>query len=113
MNKEDFLQQKIVIWYRNQYQRHGKGLIFSIPNGGSRNVVEAKKLKETGLMAGASDLIILHGNKCIFVEIKTDTGKQSDTQKIFEQKVLELGFDYIVVKKIEDLVEYFEKLLYL
>ena len=45
MNYEDLLQQKIVIWYKNEYQRHEKGLIFAIPNGGSRNVIEAKKLK--------------------------------------------------------------------
>lgn len=101
MNIEDHLQQKIIIWYKNEYQRHGKGLIFAIPNGGSRNVVEAKKLKATGLMPGASDLIVLHGNKCIFVELKTETGIQSESQKEFESKVKALGFDYHLIRSLE------------
>lgn len=105
MNFEDHIQQKIIIWYRNEYQRHGKGLIFAIPNGGSRNVAEAKKLKETGLMAGVSDLIVLHGNKCLFVEVKTDTGKQSEKQIEFETKVKALGFDYFLVRSLEQFKE--------
>lgn len=101
MNYEDLIQQQVLIWYKNEYQRHGKGLFFSIPNGGSRNMIEAKKLKETGLMAGASDLILLHNSKCIFVEIKTQTGMQSEKQKEFESKVTFLGFEYWLIRDLE------------
>lgn len=102
MNQEDRLQQKIVIAYRNMYEMHGLGMIFSIPNGGSRNVAEAIKLKETGLRAGVSDLIVLHGNKTIFVEVKIPTGVQSPAQKKFEEKVKKLGFQYIIVRSVEE-----------
>ena len=102
MNHEDLLQQKIVIWYKNEYQRHEKGLIFAIPNGGSRNVIEAKKLKATGMMAGVSDLIILHNGKTLFCELKIEKGIQSEKQKEFETKVSNLGFEYKLIRNLED-----------
>lgn len=102
MNNEDLIQQKIVIWYKNEYQRFGKGLIFSIPNGGTRNVIEAKKLKATGMMAGVSDLIILHNSKTLFVELKTETGKQSDKQIEFEKRVTDLGYKYKLIRNLKE-----------
>jgi hypothetical protein len=81
-------------------------LIFSVPNGGSRNIIEAKKLKSTGLMAGVSDLIVLKPNgETIFVEIKTDVGIQSLVQIKFQNKVEELGFKYFVVRSLDDFKE--------
>ena len=106
MNKEDALQAKIVVWFKNNYQMHGKGLIFSCPNGGTRDIVEAKKLKETGLMAGVSDLIVLLENKILFVELKIEKEKQSDVQKAFEERVSNLSFDYFIIRSLEE----FEKL---
>ena len=106
MNKEDLLQAQIVKWFRNEYQMHGKGLIFSTPNGGTRNIVEAKKLKATGTMAGVADLTILLPNaKTIFVELKTDIGKQSEVQKIFETKVKNLNFEYYLIRSLSDFKE--------
>lgn len=102
MNYEDLLQQKIVTFYKNEYQRHGKGLIFSVPNGGSRNVVEAKKLKYTGLMAGVSDLIVLHNGKTLFCELKIEKGIQSEKQKEFEQIVSNLGYEYKVIRSLQE-----------
>ena len=104
---EDQLQQSIVIWFKNEYQMHGKGLIFSVPNGGTRNMLEAKKLKQTGAMAGVSDLIVLLNGKCLFVELKIEKGIQSEVQKIFEERVKNLNFDYFIIRSLED----FKKLI--
>jgi len=96
---EDQIQQQIVIWYKNQF----KGLIFSVPNGGSRHILEAKKLKETGQMAGVADLIVLMPNGITyFFEVKTEKGKQSDAQIEFQSKVELLGFNYYLVRSLED-----------
>lgn len=100
---ENQLQQQIIIWYKNNYQIHGKGLIFSVPNGGSRHILEAKTLKSTGQMAGVSDLIILQPNgKTIFVEVKIEKGVQSDVQKTFQNKVEALGFKYYLVRSFDE-----------
>lgn len=99
---ESQLQQQIFIWFKNNYQINKKGFIFSIPNGGSRNILEAKTLKATGVVAGVSDLIILMPNRCIFVELKTETGNQSDKQKDFENVVSDLGFEYYLIRSLEE-----------
>lgn len=59
------------------------------------------KLVATGMKAGVSDLIVLMPNRCIFVELKTDTGIQSDGQKEFEYTVKKLGFEYYLVRSLE------------
>jgi len=59
--------------------------------------------KATGMMAGVADLIILTPNaRTIFVEMKTEKGKQSDKQKEFEQSVKEKGFDYFVCRTFDE-----------
>lgn len=102
---EDQIQQQIFTWYNNNYclkNHNPRHIIFSIPNGGSRNILEAKKMKLTGTLAGVSDLIIIQQNKTIFVEVKTEKGIQSDVQKDFQTRVSNLGFEYLIVRSLED-----------
>jgi hypothetical protein len=105
---ESKLQQQIFEWYNNNYclKHHSpRGMIFAIPNGGTRNKLEAITLKATGLLAGASDLIIIFPNgQLVFLELKTDTGKQSDKQIEFEKRVTELGFEYKLIRSLEEFI---------
>jgi hypothetical protein len=91
------LQQQIVIYFKNNH----KGLIFSVPNGGTRNPIEAKILKLTGSLAGVSDLIVIQQNKIIFVEVKIEKGIQSEVQIKFQNNVQNLGFEYYLVRSLE------------
>ena len=105
MNKEDALQSKIVIWFKNNYQMHGKGLIHSTPNGGSRNIVEAKKLKATGTMAGVADLTIKLPNSIfIDIELKTDTGILSKSQKEYQEIMLKMNCNYYVIRSLDEFI---------
>lgn len=72
--------------------------VFAVPNGGSRNVLEAKNLKMQGVMAGVSDLILLMPNKPVFIELKAPNGKgrQSPMQREFEDIVRSMGYDYYI-----------------
>ena len=103
---ESKIQQQIVEYFNNTYclkHHNPRGLIFSIPNGGTRKKLEAITLKATGLLAGVSDLIVILPNgKLIFVEIKTDTGKMSEKQIEFKQRVEELGYEYWLIRNIEE-----------
>lgn len=102
---EDKIQQQIVEWFNNNYClkfHKPRYSIFSVPNGGTRNKAEAIKLKLTGMKAGVSDLIILLNNKCLFVEVKTSTGKQSEVQKEFQEVVENLGFEYWLVRSLDE-----------
>lgn len=101
------IQQEIIIYFRNNYClkfNKPRYCIFSIPNEG-----EGKKemmfKKSIGLLSGASDLIVLMPNRCIFVEVKTRIGRQSDNQKEFETRVKDLGFEYYLIRSLEDFKE--------
>ena len=103
---EDQLQNQIYVYFNNTYclkNHNPRGLIFSIPNGSSRDVREAVKLKATGLTKGASDLIVIAPNgKLMFIELKTDKGVQSEYQKEFENRVTALGYEYHLIRSLED-----------
>jgi len=107
MNKsESSLQQDIFNFYQNNYClkfHNPRGLIFSIPNGGTRNKLEAITMKATGLLAGASDLIVILPNgKLFFIELKIEKGIQSDKQKHFENRVSDLGFKYKIIRTLDE-----------
>lgn len=105
MKSEDQIQAEIYKWYNNTYclkNHNPQHIIFSVPNGGTRNIREALLLKATGVVAGVSDLIIVRNNEVIFVEVKTEIGKQSKEQKEFQRNVENLGFRYLLVRNLED-----------
>ena len=98
---ESQIQQQIIIFENNNYSIKKESVIFAVPNGGTRNVLEAKLLKATGVMPGVSDLILIIKNKVFFIELKAEKGMQSETQKIFQNKVELLGFEYLIFKSLE------------
>lgn len=105
MKTEDNIQAEIYKWYHNTFctkLNDTPHLIFSVPNGGYRNKLEAIKMKATGLVAGVSDMIIIQPSRILFVEIKTLTGTQSKEQKEFQSKVELLGFEYYLCRSLEE-----------
>ena len=85
---------------------------FAVPNGGLRNIRVASALKAEGALSGVSDLILVLPNRIIFVELKNGKkGVQSDSQKYFQSKVQELGFEYLVWRSVEDCTEFINNLL--
>jgi len=100
---ENNIQQEIFIWFNNNYclkTHKNRCIIFSVPND-SINAIETKRKLNTGLLKGASDLIVILPNKILFVEVKTEKGVQSDMQKDFEKRVNTLGFDYYLVRNLD------------
>ena len=90
-----------------------KGIFhFAVPNGGLRNIRVASALKAEGALAGVSDLILVLPKRIVFVELKNGKkGVQSDSQKEFQRKVEEMGFEYLIWKSVEDCTEFINKLL--
>lgn len=103
--EEDILQAEIVKWYNNNYCLsifEKRGIIFSVPNGGTRNKIEAMVLKATGLLSGVSDLIvILPNSKILFIELKNEKGIQQEKQKDFETRIKKLKLPYYLVRSLE------------
>jgi hypothetical protein len=52
-----------------------------------------------------SDMHVVFPNKLIYCEFKTPTGRQSDAQKDVEARVNKLGFEYWIVRSLEEFKE--------
>ena len=101
---EHKLQAACVRWYRLQYPKM-KHNLFAVPNGSKRDVIIGAKLKEEGVLAGVADLILLKSNRfygALLIEFKTPEGRQSDTQKEWQQKITNDGFKYVIIRSLED-----------
>lgn len=108
---ESKLQQACVKWFRFAYPQL---IIFSIPNGGSRNVIEAVRLKEEGLLAGVCDLFLPKPNQTkagLFIEMKCPGNKPTLSQIDFMQKMLSLGYECKICYTFDEFREVIETYL--
>lgn len=99
---ESQIQKDCVKWFRQRYDTI-EPLFFSVSNGGARNPWTAKIMKDEGVRAGVSDLILLvprHGYAGLLIEMKTPDGKQSDSQKEFERLATWAKYKYVVVRSL-------------
>lgn len=100
---EDRIQQDCYMWFNNNF-RNLRKMLFAVPNGGKRDVVEAKRMKATGTVSGVSDLILAYGGTCHFIEMKTSTGRQDDEQVKFQKGVEAQGMNYYLCRTLEDFI---------
>lgn len=72
-------------------------------------------LKAMGYSAGFPDLIVLAKNsvsQILFIEFKREKGsKTSDTQKEWQERLTELGYDCFIAKGSRQAIEYLEEYL--
>lgn len=101
-NEESRIQQACVRWFRLQYPRL---ILFAIPNGGYRNAVTGAILKSEGVLAGVSDLMLMHpagGYHGLCIEMKTPKGKQQESQKQFQRQAEVAGYKYIICRSLDN-----------
>ncbi len=101
---EAALQQACVTWFRYQYPFLSK-LLIAVPNGGSRNIIEAKNLKKQGVVAGVADLLLLVPSKdygSLGIEMKFGKGRQSENQKNWEKEFKKQGNCYTVCRNLDE-----------
>lgn len=63
-------------------------------------------LQGIGCFKGAPDRIMHYKGKVIYLEIKKKKGILSENQKVFQMMCQNDDIDYLVVRKLEDLIEY-------
>lgn len=104
MKGEANLQSSCVTWFDLQYPKLFP-LLFAVPNGGSRNKIEAVNLKRQGVKAGVADLILLfprNGHGALLIEMKYGKGRQRDTQKGWQKVVEAAGYRYVICRTLEE-----------
>lgn len=89
-------QKAIFDWawlVRNKYPE--LALLYHVPNGGSRNKIEAANFKRQGVKAGVPDLCLpvprgrYHG---LYIELKTEKGRTSSTQENWIRELNKQGY---------------------
>jgi len=94
---EDQLQSTCFQWHWNNYPAE-RGMLFHV-NQKARNSIEGNRMKAMGVVPGVSDMIYLKGP--VFIEMKTEDGKQSPDQRRFEDLVTTLGYKYVICRTLE------------
>jgi len=103
---ESRLQQECYMHLHNHYP-HMRGLFFEVHNN-ANSAISGVVHKAIGRVAGVADMCLLiparGGNaaRVIFVEFKTPTGRQSPKQKVWQETVERAGFQYVVIRSVED-----------
>lgn len=94
--KESEEQTAIIEWANiMQYRVPELALLYHVPNGGSRNVVEAKRLKAQGVKSGVPDLVLpvargkYHG---LYIELKRSGGRPSENQLWWISRLNDQGY---------------------
>lgn len=82
-------------------------LLHHIPNGGTRDPVEAKHLKQQGVKNGVPDLClpVPHGRyHGLYIEMKREDGAPSEDQKWWGEKLQSYGYAWSVCHGYEEAI---------
>jgi len=110
-HEESNLQQQCVTWFRLV---HPELVLFAIPNAAKRGKALASIMKREGMLAGVADLFLMCPSKekhGLFIEMKTEDGKQTDTQKAFAWNSRSKGYAYELCRSFDEFRDIITKYL--
>lgn len=123
-NEESKRQQAFIRWFDHQYPKLSI-LLFASANGrhgGGKTIkykgkdipLSAIKSKKEGQRKGVADLYLSvpkvtyneettkHG---LYIETKTDVGKQSEAQKEFQKAIEGQGYQYTICRSVDEFIK--------
>ncbi len=103
-HRESTIQQGCVRWFRYRYPRHS-GMLISVPNGVANSPTQGAIRKAEGMTAGVADLLLLlpaQGYSMLAIEMKSETGVQSQRQKDWQHEAEKHGIRYEVVRSLDE-----------
>jgi hypothetical protein len=95
------LQAKCFQEFWNKYP-HLRRCFFHVPNGGSRNKIEASQLKASGVIPGIPDMMLLYNGTIHPMEFKTPTGIISDEQAKVHKAFAAQGITTYIIRSEAD-----------
>lgn len=115
MKSEDTEQIAVIQWAKWNTSRYPElKWLHHVPNGGSRNRIEAAKLKQMGVKAGVADLCMPYpkGVYCgLYIEMKFGNNRQQETQKEFLADMAAAGHFVATCYSAEEAVSIIEEYL--
>ncbi len=103
------IQSACVIWLWNTHPKT-RGMFFAVNNNAS-HVVKGLQNKSVGVVAGVSDTILLWNRTDYLIEFKTPNGRQSKHQMKWDHDVTGWGYDYFIVRSLEDFKKVIEGII--
>lgn len=104
------LQAACFQWAFNTYPQTRK-LLAHVPNGSSRNKIEAMQLKASGVVAGVHDLFFYWERQLYWFELKVGCNKQSPEQVAFGEAMKKQGAVCYEVRDEETFKQLFESII--
>ena len=111
---ESKLQIACVKWFRYSFPLY-KMLLCSVPNGLHTTPLQGAIAKAEGVVAGVADLMLLVPTKqfhALFIEMKTQQGRQSQSQKEWQEAVQQQGYKYAICRSVEDFIKEINEYIY-
>jgi hypothetical protein len=97
---EDKIQSDCYVWFHNTYPNLRGLLCYNLNN--SKNRIDGARNKAKGLIAGRSDMVLYYQSNAFMIEFKTLDGSQSVGQKEWEALVTSQGFQYHIIRSLEE-----------
>ena len=94
------LQAEIFKYFHNNFPNERGLLCYNLNN--SANKIQGNQNKALGLIAGRSDMVYYRNGVATMIELKTIDGTQSKAQKEWEILIKKQGFEYFIVRNLED-----------
>ncbi len=106
-NRSEAIEQEALIaWCGWQQAKHPElKLLYHVPNGGSRNPLEAANLKRQGVKAGVPDLCLpvsMNGFHGLYIEMKYGKNKTTEAQKEWLKELSAQGYFTAVCYSAEE-----------
>jgi len=99
---EDKLQSDCYRWFHENYPDLRGLLCYNLNN--SKNKIRAMMDKGMGLQPGRSDLVFYFNSKAYMLEAKTEIGRQTPIQKVWEAKIIRAGFSYEIFRSKDEFI---------
>ena len=101
-------ERELTIHVANALRRFAAdGVIwFHVPNEGQRTRVSGHIIKRMGLKPGVADFCIIQPDephpRVWFLELKTETGRQTPAQKAFQEECEAAGVEYVLARGLDE-----------
>lgn len=96
---EDAIQRAIV----QELRLRGTGALWwHTPNGGKRNMIEAVRFKQLGVLPGVSDLVLITEREKFALELKAPGGRATETQLAFQSEWRERGGHAVIAEGVDE-----------
>lgn len=110
---EDALTNKVAMTLTG-YSLDGKlkGVWFHVPNESVvskdnkiTDILRIKRKHSMGLINGVPDLVFITKDKSLFIELKTEKGRLSESQVYFREWCIDEKIEYYVARSVEEVTD--------